>query len=235
MHVYTCLVKFICNLRILCVCVLQQGGIIKHGSQMINAVSNSGVPHLSVIVGSSYGAGNYAMCGRMVSDTGVTRERQRFCAFVMCLCPLTCVFFVQYRPRFLWSWPNSKCAVMGPDQLAGTLDIVSRRSAARRGVPVDEAQVRGRHLPAFSLSLSLSLSLCRYQSPLIASRWQAQAKLDIARQMVEETADVYFTSSRCIDDGIIDPRDTRRVLAICLDVIHGQPVVGANTFGISRL
>ncbi len=86
-----------------------------------------------------------------------------------------------------------------------------------------------------SLFLSLSLSLCRYQSPLIASRWQAQAKLDIARQMVEETADVYFTSSRCIDDGIIDPRDTRRVLSICLDVIHGQPVVGANTFGISRL
>ena len=75
----------------------ERSGIIKAGSQMINAVSNSGVPHLAVIVGASYGAGNYAMSGR------------------------------SYKPRFLWSFPNSRCAVMGGDQLAGVLDIVSRR------------------------------------------------------------------------------------------------------------
>lgn len=151
----------------------EQGGIIKHGSQMINAVSNSGVPHLSVIVGSSYGAGNYAMCGRM------------------------------YQPRFLWSWPNSRCAVMGGDQLAGVLDIVERRSAAKRGVTIDESQ--------------------------------AKARLEMFSKMVDTTADVFYTSSRCLDDSVIDPRDTRIVLSLCLDIIHTQPVKGDNTFGISRL
>ncbi len=152
----------------------EQGGIIKHGSQMINAVSNSQVPHLSVLVGSSYGAGNYAMCGRM------------------------------YRPRFLWAWPQSRCAVMGGDQLSGVMDIVSRRSAAKRGLSLSEEQAR--------------------------------AATEAYRSMAEETASPYYTSSRCIDDGIIDPRDTRAVLGVCLEAVHqGQEVVGGNTFGISRL
>jgi acetyl-CoA carboxylase carboxyltransferase component len=87
----------------------EQGGIIKHGAMMINAVSNSRVPHLTLQVGGSYGAGNYGMCGRA------------------------------YGPRFLFVWPNAKTAVMGPEQLAGTLSIVARAAAAARGGAYDEA------------------------------------------------------------------------------------------------
>ncbi|GAB2470992.1 acyl-CoA carboxylase subunit beta [Jatrophihabitans fulvus] len=87
----------------------ERGGIIKHGAQMINAVSNSRVPHLTVTMGSSYGAGNYGMCGRA------------------------------YGPRFLFTWPNAKSAVMGPAQLAGVMSIVGRQAAAARGQEFDEA------------------------------------------------------------------------------------------------
>jgi len=86
----------------------EQGGIIKAGSQMINAVSNSKVPHLTVNIGASYGAGNYGMCGRA------------------------------YDPRFLFTWPNAKSAVMGPAQLAGVMDIVGRASAQAQGRDYDE-------------------------------------------------------------------------------------------------
>jgi acetyl-CoA carboxylase carboxyltransferase component len=86
----------------------EQGGIIKDGAMMINAVSNSKVPHFGLIIGASYGAANYAMSGRA------------------------------YAPRFLFSWPNAKCAVMGPQQLAGVMDIVMRQSAASKGQEVDE-------------------------------------------------------------------------------------------------
>jgi acetyl-CoA carboxylase carboxyltransferase component len=86
----------------------EQGGIIKHGAMMINAVSNSTVPHLSVLMGASYGAGHYGMCGRA------------------------------YRPRFLFAWPSAKSAVMGPQQLAGVLSIVARAAAANRGQPYDD-------------------------------------------------------------------------------------------------
>jgi acetyl-CoA carboxylase carboxyltransferase component len=88
----------------------EQRGIIKAGAQMINAVSNSGVPHLTVVLGASYGAGNYGMCGRA------------------------------YDPRFLFTWPNAKSAVMGPAQLAGVLSIVARQSAIARGKDYDEEQ-----------------------------------------------------------------------------------------------
>ncbi|GAC58279.1 putative acyl-CoA carboxylase beta chain [Gordonia hirsuta DSM 44140 = NBRC 16056] len=87
----------------------EQNGIIKHGAMMINAVSNSRVPHLTINMGASYGAGNYGMCGRA------------------------------YGPRFLFSWPNSKTAVMGGQQLAGVMSIVARQAAAARGVEFDEA------------------------------------------------------------------------------------------------
>jgi len=90
----------------------EQRGIIKAGAQMINAVSNSAVPHLTVIMGASYGAGNYGMCGRA------------------------------YDPRFLFTWPNAKSAVMGPAQLAGVLSIVARQSAQARGQDYDEEQDR---------------------------------------------------------------------------------------------
>ncbi|MCU1463021.1 MAG: acetyl-CoA carboxylase carboxyltransferase subunit [Acidimicrobiales bacterium] len=87
----------------------EQAGIIKDGAKMINAVTNSEVPHLTVIMGASYGAGNYGMCGRA------------------------------YRPRLLFTWPNAKIAVMGPQQLAGVLSIVARQSAEAAGRPFDEA------------------------------------------------------------------------------------------------
>jgi acyl-CoA carboxylase subunit beta len=86
----------------------EQGGIIKHGAMMINAVTNSAVPHLTVTLGASYGAGNYGMCGRA------------------------------YQPRFLFTWPMAKSAVMGPEQLAGVLSIVARRAAEERGQEYDE-------------------------------------------------------------------------------------------------
>jgi acetyl-CoA carboxylase carboxyltransferase component len=86
----------------------EQGGIIKHGSMMVNAVSNSRVPALTLQIGGSYGAGNYGMCGRA------------------------------YDPRFLFVWPSAKTAVMGAEQLAGTLSIVARQAARARGLPFDE-------------------------------------------------------------------------------------------------
>jgi acetyl-CoA carboxylase carboxyltransferase component len=92
----------------------EQGGIIKHGSLMVNAVSNSRVPAVTLQVGGSYGAGNYGMCGRA------------------------------YRPRFLFVWPNAKTAVMGPEQLAGTLSIVARQAAQAAGEPFDEEADRRR-------------------------------------------------------------------------------------------
>ncbi|MCG8458623.1 MAG: acyl-CoA carboxylase subunit beta [Holophagales bacterium] len=93
----------------------EEGGIIKDGAKMINAVANSAVPHLTVMIGASYGAGNYAMSGHA------------------------------YSPRFLFTWPNHRIAVMGPEQLAGVLSLVRRHAAARAGVPFDEekdAQLR---------------------------------------------------------------------------------------------
>src|SRR3989449_1480986 len=88
----------------------ERGGIIKDGAKMINAVSNSTVPMFTVMIGSSYGAGNYGMCGRA------------------------------YEPRFLFTWPNHRIAVMGPEQLAGVLSIVRRGAAERAGQPYDEAE-----------------------------------------------------------------------------------------------
>jgi acetyl-CoA carboxylase carboxyltransferase component len=92
----------------------EQGGIIKDGAKMINAVSNSTVPHVGLIVGASYGAANYAMSGRA------------------------------YRPRFLFSWPSAKSAVMGGAQLAGVLSTVARARATASGQEIDEEADRSR-------------------------------------------------------------------------------------------
>ncbi len=89
----------------------EQEGIIKNGAKMINAVSNSRVPAFTVMTGASFGAGNYAMCGR------------------------------SYDPRFLFTWPNHRIAVMGGKQLAGVLEIIRRQAAAKRGQEVDEEQL----------------------------------------------------------------------------------------------
>ncbi len=89
----------------------EQEGIIKNGAKLINAVSNSTVPAITIMTGASYGAGNYAMCGRA------------------------------YEPRFLFTWPNHRIAVMGGKQLAGVLDIIQRQSAEKKGIPVDEERL----------------------------------------------------------------------------------------------
>ncbi|HEY2878633.1 acyl-CoA carboxylase subunit beta [Nocardioides sp.] len=150
----------------------EQGGIIKHGAQMINAVSNSTVPHLSVIMGASYGAGNYGMNGRA------------------------------YDPRFLFTWPSAKSAVMGPAQLAGVLSIVARAATEARGQEYDE----------------------KGDSEMRA----------FVEASVEEQSLPFFLSGMLYDDGVIDPRDTRTVLAICLSVIENAPFTGAGGYGVFR-
>ena len=151
----------------------EQNGIIKHGAQMINAVSNSSVPHLTVIMGASYGAGNYGMNGRA------------------------------YDPRFLFTWPSAKSAVMGPAQLAGVLEIVARESAEKKGQPFDA-------------------------EGFVAVK-------EMVETQIEEQSLPYVLSGMVYDDGVIDPRDTRTVLGICLSVIDNQPIEGAMNFGVFRL
>ena len=152
----------------------EQGGIIKHGAMMINAVSNSTVPHLSVIMGASYGAGNYGMNGRA------------------------------YDPRFLFTWPSAKSAVMGPAQLAGVLSIVARAASEAKGKAYDEDG--------------------------------DQAMREFIEASVEEQSLPFFLSGMLYDDGVIDPRDTRTVLGICLSVITANhDVRGTDRFGVFRM
>jgi acetyl-CoA carboxylase carboxyltransferase component len=151
----------------------EQGGIIKHGSMMINAVSNSKVPHISILMGASYGAGHYGMCGRA------------------------------YDPRFLFAWPSAKSAVMGPQQLAGVLSIVARGAAQARGQEYDE-------------------------------QGDAAMRAMVEAQIEAESLPM-FLSGRLYDDGVIDPRDTRTVLGLCLSAIHTTPVAGADGFGVFRM
>jgi len=153
----------------------EQAGMIKHGAMMINAVSNSRVPHLTIVMGASYGAGNYGMCGRA------------------------------YDPRFLFSWPSAKSAVMGPAQLAGVLSIVGRQSAAARGEPYDE---------------------------------EADAAMRaLVEEQIESESQAFFLSGRIYDDGVIDPRDTRSVLGMCLAVIAAgaRAPEPAARFGVYRM
>ncbi len=151
----------------------EEGGMIKHGAMMINAVSNSTVPHISLLIGSSYGAGHYGMCGRA------------------------------YDPRFLFAWPSAKSAVMGGAQLAGVLSIVNRAAASARGQTVDETADAG-----------------------LRAAVEAQ---------IEAESLPMFLSGRLYDDGVIDPRDTRTVLGICLSAIATGPIEGTSTFGVFRM
>jgi acetyl-CoA carboxylase carboxyltransferase component len=95
----------------------EEEGIIKAGARFISAVTNSKVPAFTIVMGASYGAGNYAMCGRAYRPRYmIIMLNLRFCAYLV---------------RFLFSWPNSKCSVMGPDQLTGVMDIIMREAAAK--------------------------------------------------------------------------------------------------------
>jgi acetyl-CoA carboxylase carboxyltransferase component len=152
----------------------EQAGLIKKGAQLVSAVSTSGVPHISVICGASYGAGNYAMGGRA------------------------------YAPRFLFSWPTSRCSVMGPDQLSGVMDTIARGSAARSNRPVKEEELL-----------------------------ESKRKLG---EEVDRDSLSYRTSAYLLDDGVIDPRDTRDVLGMCLEVVTSEPIQGnPGHRGLARL
>jgi geranyl-CoA carboxylase beta subunit len=152
----------------------EEAGIIKHGSKMIQAVANATVPQITIYCGASFGAGNYGMCGR------------------------------GFAPRFCFSWPNAKTAVMGGEQAAKTMAIVTEAAMKRQGGEVD------------------------------------QAKLDALQQNIIDRFDrqmsVFVTSAQVLDDGVIDPRDTRAVLSQVLSVCRAaearQPQ--AMQFGVAR-
>jgi acyl-CoA carboxylase subunit beta len=151
----------------------ERAGIVKHGSQLINAISNSAVPHITVILGASYGAGNYGMSGRA------------------------------FDTRFVFTWPTAKIAIMGPKQLAGVMSLVRREGAARRGQPFDEVD-DAEHTTAVE-AYAEAMSLAPY------------------------------ATGRVVDDGIIDPRDTRDVVGMALSACHSAPVQGTAGFAVFRL
>ena len=152
----------------------EQEGMIKHGSKMIQAVTSANVPQITLMCGASYGAGNYGMCGRA------------------------------YEPRFLFSWPNARTAVMGGEQAATTMRIVAEAGAKRKGVALDEAAL------------------------------QAQEQAIIATFERQQSA--IATSSLMLDDGIIDPADTRVVLAQCLAICDeaARRTLRPVQFGVAR-
>jgi len=148
-------------------------GIAKHGAKMVTAVATATVPKFTVIVGGSFGAGNYGMCGRA------------------------------YSPRFLWMWPNARIGVMGGEQAASVLATVRR----------DGIEAKGGHW-----------------SP----EQEAAFKQPILDQF-ERQADPYYASARLWDDGVIDPADTRRVLALAISASLNAPIPESPRFGVFRM
>ncbi|CAG0966399.1 MAG: acyl-CoA carboxylase subunit beta [Rhizobiaceae bacterium] len=153
----------------------ERDGAVKHGSKMIQAVANARVPKFTFVIGGSYGAGNYGMCGR------------------------------GFSPRFIFSWPTARTAVMGGEQAARVMEIVTRGKADREGQPVDEKM-----LEAMSAQI---------------------------RGGVEQQSSALFGTARLWDDGIIDPRDTRRMLALCLSIAAegDRRMLRTNSFGVARM
>jgi len=151
----------------------ERDGIVKKGSQMINAVSNSTVPHITIVLGASYGAGTYAMSGRAFNN------------------------------RFTFLWPSAKIAVMGGKQIAGVMSMVRRARAMRKGEEFDEKQDK-----------------------LLA---------DAVEKLQDQGSLAVEATGLISDDGIIDPRDTRTVLGICLSVAGNKPIEGTEEYGVFRL
>lgn len=152
----------------------ERAGAVKHGSKMIQAVANARVPKFTIIVGGSYGAGNYGMCGR------------------------------GFDPRFIFSWPNARVAVMGGPQAAKVMEIITRAKFEKAG---------------------------QANEPVLKQMSEA-----IERQLDRESTALYATA-RLWDDGIIDPRDTRKVLALCLAIAaEGDArTLRPNSFGVARM
>ena len=147
-------------------------GIAKHGAKMVTAVATANVPKFTVIIGGSFGAGNYGMCGRA------------------------------YSPRFLWMWPNARISVMGGEQAASVLATVRRDGVEAKG-----------------------------------GQWTAEQERAIKQPILEQfehQAHPYYASARLWDDGVIDPADTRRVLALALSASLNAPIPDAK-FGVFRM
>ena len=152
----------------------ERGGAIKHGAKMIQAVANARVPKFTFVIGGSFGAGNYGMCGR------------------------------GFDPRFIFSWPNARTAVMGGAQAAKVMEIVGAAKLARAGAPVDDEALR--------------------------------AMGEQLRQRIDRESDVLFGTARLWDDGIVDPRDTRRILGLALALAREAEArtLRGNAFGVAR-
>jgi acetyl-CoA carboxylase carboxyltransferase component len=150
----------------------ERAGIAKDGAKMVHAVANSVVPKFTVIIGGSFGAGNYGMCGRA------------------------------YEPRFLWMWPNARISVMGGEQAAEVLATVKRDQLAREGKEFPPNEVEGLKQPI----------LDKY----------------------EHEGSPYYSTARLWDDGILDPMDTRKTLALALSAAFNAPI-GAPKFGVFRM
>jgi len=154
--------------------VAERGGAIKHGSKMIQAVANARVPKFTVVLGGSYGAGNYGMCGR------------------------------GFDPRFIFAWPSARTAVMGGAQAAKVMDIVNRSKLERAGQAANEEALA--------------------------------AMSDALRLRLDKESTALFGTARLWDDGIVDPRDTRRLLGLCLAMAAEADTrtLRPNSFGVAR-
>ena len=150
----------------------EAGGIAKDGAKMVMAVANAGVPKFTVIVGGSFGAGNYGMCGRA------------------------------YSPRFLWMWPNARISVMGGAQAANVLLTVQEDNLEREGREMTDEERE------------------EFKRPIL--------------EKYEEEGNPYHSTARLWDDGVIDPVDTRMVLALGLSAAANAPIE-ATRFGIFRM
>ncbi|ATH81938.1 carboxyl transferase domain-containing protein [Ectopseudomonas hydrolytica] len=150
----------------------EEGGIAKHGAKLVTAVACAQVPKFTVIIGGSFGAGNYGMCGRA------------------------------YDPRFLWMWPNAKIGVMGAQQAAGVLVQVKREQAERAGQHYSDEDEQ------------------RLKQPIV--------------EQYEKQAHAYYSSARLWDDGVIDPAQTREVLALALSASLNAPIEPTR-FGVFRM
>ena len=154
----------------------EAGGIAKHGAKMVNAVATARVPKFTVVIGGSFGAGNYSMCGRA------------------------------YSPRFLWMWPNARISVMGGEQAASVLSTVKR----------DQLEAHG-------------------------ETWSAEAEDEFKqpiRDQYEAQGNPYYSTARLWDDGIIEPADTREILALALDLARFSPLarpLNADGYGVFRM
>lgn len=152
----------------------EQNGIVKHGSKMVQAVANASVPQITIVMGGSFGAGNYGMCGRGLS------------------------------PRFIFAWPNSVTSVMGGEQAAKVMAIVTEEKMSKAGKTADPKQLEA-------------------MQQKIIDQFNAES-------------DALSATARLFDDGLIDPRDTRRVLAFTLSICREAEArkVAPNSFGVAR-